>query len=122
MKQATGECKYCGQLKSVSVADDATQEEINEIVTGTCTCEDAKYQAGITRIIKSTESKIDMLFESDNESPEKCLLKKAAPILVNGFIKGITISLEDSISYKMTIKDATVTVERKQVITDRAES
>ena len=87
MKQATGECKYCGQLKSVSVADDATQEEINEIVTGTCTCEDAKYQAGITRIIKSTESKIDMLFESDNESPEKCLLKKAAPILVNGFIR-----------------------------------
>ena len=44
LKESTGTCKYCKQAAMIKAPEDTTQEELDEIATKECSCEQAQFQ------------------------------------------------------------------------------
>ena len=42
IETAVGTCKYCGQTCTVEVEESYSQEQVDEVVTSKCLCEEAK--------------------------------------------------------------------------------
>lgn len=42
IETAVGTCKYCGQTCTVEVEEGCSQEQVDEVVTSKCLCEEAK--------------------------------------------------------------------------------
>lgn len=89
-------CKFCGKQKFLNVASEVSENEVNEMATQTCDCEEAKLARGM----KMTEEAIEALLgkESakkgfDYEVDEDTIIE----------IKSICSCILDGLMYKVTL-------------------
>ncbi len=82
MKQATGTCKYCGQMFALEVPDDFTQEDINTEARKKCTCPEAQALTKREENIAYSEGAIREFFKDrpDLEIIADIMLRAVTPM------------------------------------------
>lgn len=104
----TGICKFCGQAAARKALGEWDTEEINELVTETCECLDARIYAHKKGQKERANASIDLLFGKDNKSvaiPDAAadLLRKAVYPVCEGFIKSVTVDIGNGVKGKIGI-------------------
>jgi len=85
----TGACIYCGQIATVTVPEDATEEQINQAATRQCNCNEAVQENRLTASIDAAGVDIDDLF-AEWPAMQKLLNESVEPVARGGIAK-ITI-------------------------------
>lgn len=101
MKLATGECKFCKQMKSISVPDNWDEETVNAEVTRKCDCDEAVAAEEVQRIITYAEADINRFFEDKGLDAFKEILKAAVEPVARKNVMKVTLS---SNGYTVTMK------------------
>lgn len=93
MKEVTGQCRYCGQTRLISVPDSFTEADIQEEVTRKCKCEESRNYIRVEERIAGAEEAIRTIFKELPEMGDvkKNLLSATRLVAENKFNK-ITIS------------------------------
>lgn len=111
MRQKTGVCKYCGQMKVIQLSEDKvyTREEIDNIAAGECDCDIAKLLRKRTQAYGNLRGKLDERMPDEHidekEKHIKELILTAAKLMSETFIDSISIaSGQESYSLAMTPK------------------
>ena len=60
--ERTGACKFCGQIKIMHIADEWSQEHLDEEATLTCSCGAAQAYAFRKEAIQTAQAAINQLF------------------------------------------------------------
>lgn len=103
MKQASGTCRYCGQVMTIKVPDSYTPHDVDEEVTKRCSCPEAKVIAERESAINLAESEIKEFFKNrgDLGDIKDMLLKTVRPIAEHK-LNSVTIKKAE---YKIAIKN-----------------
>lgn len=121
MKQVSGECKFCHQVRVVQVPDNYNEKDIETEVTKKCICEEARAEQMIQDIIACTESTIRQFFkDKDMELFEKTLLSIVEP-MARWQVKKISMNAQNfTVSMKRKIESIEVCL--RVVNEEKAES
>ena len=121
MKEVKGTCRFCGQIRLLTVPDSYEEKEFNEIATQECKCDEARaYQEKLEakellEISKrSAKAMIIELFEE--EFPDSTIILNGAvePLSRYQFDK-LTIKLNDNITAVLSINGkGEIKIERKE--------
>jgi len=121
MKQTSGMCKYCHQIRVLQVPDDYDETMVNEEATKGCKCEEARAEQMIQDIIACTESTIRQFFkEKDMELFEKTLLSIVEP-MARWQVKKISMNAQN-FTVSMKRKTESIEVCLRVVNEEKAES
>lgn len=122
MKTATGTCKFCGQIATLEVPEEFTQEIIDEEVVKKCDCPEAKAFTKQQETIATAEGMIKDFFEK-REGMEKIkdLLLSAVRPLAENSIGAISISKDGYTGSMKPTKDG-IKVSLKYTTVDSVES
>ena len=101
MKLATGECKYCKQMKSINVPDSWETDDVNAEVTRKCNCEEALAAEEVQRIITYAEADINRFFEDKGLDAFKEILKAAVEQVARKNVMKVSLN---SNGYTATMK------------------
>ena len=119
MRQETGTCKYCGQMKVVQLSEDKvyTQEEIDNIAVSECDCDIAKLLRKRTMAFGNLQGMLDERMPDsaldEKEKNIKELILKAGKLMSETFINGVSINagkenyslaLSPKLTFKLKIK------------------
>lgn len=104
----TGSCKFCGQVATRKALEEWSQEEIDELITETCECVDARIYVHKKGQQERANTRIDLLFGKDNKSvmvPDAAviLLHKAVNPVCEGFIQSITVDIGNGVKGKISL-------------------
>lgn len=125
---ATGSCKFCGQAAAQKALEEWGQEEIDELVTETCECLDARIYSLKKGRKERADARIESLFGEGNGSvivPDAAvsLLHEAVYPVCEGFIKSVTMDIGDGIRGKISITSkGSIKVERTKKDTSAYEA
>lgn len=123
MKQTTGLCKYCGQIRMIQLSEDKeyTQAEIDNIAVSECDCDVAKILRKRTMAYGNLRGKLNERMPDEHidekEKHIKNLILDAAKLMSETFIDSISISsgqesyslqITPKITYKFKIKSTEV--------------
>lgn len=122
MKTATGTCKFCGQIATLEVPEEFTQEIIDEEAVKKCDCPEAKAFTKQQETIATAEGMIKDFFEK-REGMEKIkdLLLSAVRPLAENSIGAISISKDGYTGSMKPTKDG-IKVSLKYTTVDSVES
>lgn len=122
MKTATGTCKFCGQIATLEVPEEFTQEIIDEETVKKCDCPEAKAFTKQQETIATAEGMIKDFFEK-REGMEKIkdLLLSAVRPLAENSIGAISISKDGYTGSMKPTKDG-IKVSLKYTTVDSVES
>lgn len=84
-----GVCRYCGQVRMVTLEASASQEDADTLATKGCNCPDAKIQRDRDQRYEKASRNIEKIFTDNLEISE--ILKMAAKKIVNDEIDGVTV-------------------------------
>lgn len=122
-----GMCKFCQQTKYVQVTEEMTEEEINDLVSYECKCEEGKiWRAGIDEkkriesMLKEAKGISFALLNKDKPALED-LVNQLCPEMEKLEIKKISISHEKS---KITIRrrQSGITITRNDVFSEEGKA
>ena len=104
----TGTCRFCGQVATRKALEEWSQEEIDELITETCECVDARTYVYEKEQKERVNTRIDLLFGKDNKSvtiPDAAvdLLHKAAYLVCDGFIQSIMVDMGNGVKAKINL-------------------
>ncbi len=105
---ATGSCKFCRQVATCKVLDEWNREEIDELVTETCKCVDARIYVNKKRQKERANHQIDLLFGENNKSvtvPDAALnlLHEAVNPICEGIMQCMAIDIGNGVKGKINI-------------------
>jgi len=122
MKTATGTCKYCGQIATLQVPEEFTQEIIDEEATKKCDCPEAQAFTKQQEEIANAEGMIKDFFK-DREGMQKIkdILLSAVEPLAKSEIGAISISKDGYTGSMKPTKDG-IKVSLKYTTVDSVES
>ncbi len=121
MKTLTGVCKYCGQTRTVEVADsaDPKREELNEIATEECDCKEADIERNRKAMIEKATEEVNQYTENACEPAAGRILMAAMEEVVNHRVGMVTVKVSKTVSYRMGMsKNNGLIVERNEKISD----
>ena len=109
MKQATGNCKYCGQNMMVQVPEHFTQADIDEHISlNCCHCAEGEDERLLIQAdIQTRQTLKEMCHRDDNEEPgtaENTLLKAIKDLRAGDYL-GISVRQLDGSQISETVKD-----------------
>ena len=97
IKDVTGSCAHCGQIRAVEVPESWTQEDTDEYVVELCDCKTAKLYTEKKRRNEKIDQTIDSIFREGRGTPlpdeARELLKKAAKLITVHELEGCTLKL-----------------------------
>lgn len=97
-----GTCYYCHQQRFVEAVDtETTQEEVNEIATRECDCEEARIARELSNTVAAVKRNIEenMDLRPDLETAVKAMLEPVAA----GQAKNCTIKVDDNTVIKIYV-------------------
>ena len=105
MKTVLGVCKWCGQTKTIEVAESANpnEEERDELASEECDCEQAEMERQRREKIEAATEEIAEFTKNADEPQAGVILLKALPELVDRKIDGISIKVNENVTYKMKL-------------------
>ena len=86
-----GECKYCGQMRTVQSEKKLTKEQLNEEVTWNCRCDDARAAREREENYRTATTAVETLFQDMEREAE--FLKQACKLLADGTLKSVTVDI-----------------------------
>lgn len=121
MKLATGECKYCKQMKSIQVPDSWNDDDVNAEVTRKCDCEEAVAAEEVQRIATYAQSDINRFFEDKGLEAFKEVLLAAVEHVARKNVMKVSLS---SNGYTATMKrtNSGIAVSLKHTTEEKTES
>lgn len=121
MKQVSGTCKFCKQVRVIQVPESYNEKDIDDEVTKHCTCESAMAEQTIQSIIACTESTIRQFFKDKGlELFEKTLLSLVEPMARRKVMK-ISMNAQN-FTVSMKRKTETIEVSSRVVNEEKVES
>lgn len=121
MKLATGECKYCNQMKTIKVPDSWNDDDVNTEVTRTCDCEEAVTAEVVQRITTYAEADIDRLFEDKGLDAFKDILKASVEQVARKNVMKVSLS-SDGYTATMKRTKSGISVSLKHTTEEKTES
>lgn len=121
MKLATGECKYCQQMKTIQVPDEWTEEDVNAEVTRKCNCEEALAAEEVQRIITYAEADINRFFEDKGLDAFKEILKAAVEQVARKNVTKVSLT-NDGYTVVMKRTKSGISVSLKHTTEEKTES
>lgn len=123
MKQATGVCKYCGQVMTIEVPDSYSQEDVDIEVRKRCDCPEAKVITRREENIASSEGAIRDFFKDkpELETIGKLMLDTVAP-MAEGKIDKLSVSYNGYSGSMKPGKDNSIKVSLKYVTEESIEA
>ncbi len=88
--QITGECMYCGQMVTVSVDENSTNEDVRKEATFNCSCEKAKDYTKKQKSIEKVKNKIEEIFPAHEDI--QMILNHSVESILRGMVEKVTIS------------------------------
>ena len=123
-------CKYCGQIQTVEVPENATRDEALEIGTLACNCPSAKiYQSIMQKAENAKEELKDMLLTDDDVHNIKAVdedifkhLAESINLMVKDKIHKITVGLNSggAVDIKIT-SGGKISLKRSVAIANKRE-
>lgn len=99
-----GTCRFCHQQRFVEHADPTlTQEDINEIATVECDCEDARRERELMNSVRAVSQNVNHSIGLTREVRE-AVIGLLKPIAM-GLIQSATIKVDDLTTVKVSIKN-----------------
>lgn len=103
----TGTCRFCGQTAAREALEEWQQEEIDELVTETCECLEARLYANEKGQKERANERIDLLFGKQSAVAVKDaavdLLHRAVDLICEGSISAVTIDIGNGVKAKINI-------------------
>lgn len=123
MKQATGTCKYCGQMFAIEVPDSFTQEDIDIEARKRCTCSEAEAITKREENIAYSEGAIKEFFKErpDLETMANIMLEAVSP-MAEGQIDKLSVSFNGYSGSMKPGKDNSIKVSLKYVTEESIEA
>lgn len=84
-----GVCRYCGQVRMVTLEASASQEDVDMLATKECDCPSAKIQRDRDQRYEKASRNIEKIFKDSQETAE--ILKMAAKKIVNDEIDSVAV-------------------------------
>lgn len=112
MKQL-GTCRFCGQENMIVVGRELSEEEIDELATMECKCQEAREYQSRKDSLNAAEAWIDA-HSWDEKTKE--VFEKAAEAVVEKVVDRVTVKKDD---FNYTIKmngEGHLTISQKQTI------
>lgn len=125
-RQETGTCRFCGQIHVVDVPMIAGPDEIDEMASRMCNCDEAQaYNESIQRIQRA-QSKVDVLYGVRAARPVSSaavgLMYSIIETIEKGSIKAVSINIDGNTKCKITKTNKnTIKVERTDTVTQTLE-
>lgn len=123
MKQATGTCKYCGQMFALEVPDSYTQEDIDIEARKKCTCPEATAITKKEENIAYSEGAIRAFFKDrqDLEAVSTIMLDAVEP-MASGLIDKLSVSYNGYSGSMKPGKDNSIKVSLKYTTEESIEA
>ena len=100
--ERTGACRFCGQMATVRVLKEFTDEETDELATELCECPEASYYSMQKGRKERAHERINTLFADENLTEDEMkFLHRAVKPIVGGWIEKMSIDVTEIL--KMTI-------------------
>lgn len=121
-EQKTGACRFCGQIHVVDAPKMAGQDEIDELASRMCNCDEAQAYGESIQRVQRAQSKVDLLFGIRAEHP----VSSTAVDFMYQVIENVEREVLNSVSFaidgttKCKIKKTTkgtIKVERTDTVT-----
>lgn len=108
VKTAIGTCKFCGQTAACKALEGWGQEEIDELATEICRCQDARHYSFEKEAEGRIDGKIEMLFGAGNKedginNEVIAMLHEAAHLVYGGAMQSITVDIGNGIKGKISM-------------------
>ena len=103
-----GSCRFCGQQATHKVMEEWQQEEINELVTESCECLEARIYTAEKGQKERAHNRIEMLFGEGNnivavENAVLELLHNVIDPICEGHIAAVTVDIGNGVKAKINI-------------------
>lgn len=121
MKTVLGVCKWCGQIKTIEVAESAnpSEEERDELASEECDCATAEMERNRREMINKATEEINEYTENAHEQEAGKILLTAIEGIVKHKVKSISVKVRPEVTYRMEMsKSNGLVVERNEKITD----
>lgn len=115
IETAVGTCKYCGQTCTVEVEEGCSQEQVDEVVTSKCLCEEAKEMRKIKIRSERAIKNINQLF---GDTDTGMILKAEVHAVAAELIDGVKIDIGSGEKAEMKLSKGKITVQKKTTIVD----
>lgn len=103
-----GTCRFCHQQRFVEHADPTlTQEDINEIATVECDCEEAMRERELMNSVRAVSQNVNQSVKLAREVRE-AVIGLLKPIAM-GLIQNANIKIDDMTTVKVSIKNGRLT-------------
>jgi len=102
VKEANGICRFCGQIKLIEIATGMKDDEITELTSEQCDCDDSKAYAARKTQNEMVYERIDKLFAGLDDKILR-VFYVTIPSLNQGLITDITINLGNGIKGRMRL-------------------
>lgn len=126
MKTEFAACEFCGQYNTVSVPDNATQEQIRDAAIEVCNCSEAEIQKKKKRQILQAQARVDELFGDNAEKyelpsyPEGHLINylyKSIEMAANDKFVSVSVNLGEYGKVKISATDnGNISIERTRTV------
>ena len=113
MLERTGACKFCGQIKIMHIAEEWSQEHLDEEATLTCSCSAAQAYAFRKEAINTAQQAINQLFSEghrlkwmykiDLDSSIKPMMLRAVDAMGAGIIDSAAFTT-GAVDIKLTMR------------------
>ena len=121
MKLATGECKYCQQMKTIEVPDSWNEDDVDAEVTRKCNCEEALAAEEVQRIITYAEADINRFFENKGLDAFKEILKASVEQVARKNVTKVSLT-NDGYTVVMKRTKSGISVSLKHTTEEKTES
>lgn len=95
-----GTCKYCKNNVFIKAAPDSTQEELDEIASQTCDCQDGKDARDIETSVRVLTDKINDRYNGMPEDARRALISCLKPVAY-GKLDKITVKVDEAVTIKI---------------------
>lgn len=101
--ERTGCCKFCGQIATVNALERFSEDDMNELATEQCDCDEAGWYALQKGQKERAHAKIDALFSKDHmlSDEELQFLHSTVDPIVRDWLQKVTVEINGTL--KMTI-------------------
>lgn len=123
-KTRTGMCKFCKQYNVVRWIgkEEPTEEDLIELGTDACKCEDSKWYSERKYKIAAAEERIEDMLKNPEEHTAKEILINAASKIVDGNIYSISINIGNGVKVDMKHGNENAVKIKRQEVETREET
>ena len=88
-----GACRFCGQISIVEVPRDWGDDKVDDLVTETCKCDDAKNYRHLELRKEKAMAAIEKQFGEENVTEEAvAFMKKSVELVAGGYCDAVTVN------------------------------